>query len=376
MTHRHRTRQIASALLCAVSFAAASSAASQQADTVAPLPNPPLETALAALHPGADSGFRFFVLGDQRAIPDDERRALARAMDSTASSTPRVLFFLDTGDIIDDGRRAEQFGMLSRLIAPVARLPFLLGVGNHEVSNNRPGSARASLASYLRPVDPSLTPNRLYYRKDVGPARFLFLDSNDLVYGDRGDREGDTAPLPGSRGETQLDWLARQLADSSPTRPRVTIVAMHHPLVQSSSKHRQQARSLWRYRYHGRTLADLFADGRVVLVLAAHTHSYERCTLTRADGRHFVVLNVSGRPRPSFLCFGAGARRAHDLEGREHEWLTAQGWSLDDWTVTQDEVMTDNEANQFVMIDVDATGGLAATVHWLGRDHGPRTRLR
>lgn len=350
--------------------------APRQAAVVAPPPHPRLETALAALDPGADSGFRFLVLGDQRAIPDDERRALVRAMDSTARSTPRVLFFLDTGDIIDDGRRPEQFAMLSQLVAPLARLPFLLGVGNHEVSNNGPGSARANLARYLQAVDSSLTPTRLYYRKDIGPARFLFLDTSDLVYGDRGDREGDTAPVPGSRGEAQLRWLAAELADSSSTRPAVTVVVMHHPLVQSSSKHRQQARSLWHYRHDGRALPDLFADGRVDLVLSGHTHTYERFTLTRVDGRRFVVLNVSGRPRPSFLFFGAGARRARDLRGREREWLAAQGWSLANWTVIQNEAMTDDEANQFVTIDVSPAGSLLATVHWLGSGPGPRTRLR
>jgi len=364
------------AVFLSTGLAVAAVAADRQADGVAPLPNPSLETAITTLHPIVDSGFRFFVLGDQRAIPDDERRALVHAMDSVARRTPRVLFFLDTGDIIDDGRRPEQFRMLSQLMAPVARLPFLLGVGNHEVSNNRPGAARANLAAYLTPVDSTLAPARLYYQKRVGPVRLLFLDTSDLVYGDRGDQEGDTVAAPGSRADSQLEWLEAQLADSSANRPIRTIVVMHHPFVQSSSKHRAEAIALWRYRHAGRLLPDLLADGRVDLVLSGHTHTFERFTLTRSDGRQLVVMNVSGRPRPSFLFFGAGARRAHDIRGSEEGWLFEHGWALDGWTVSQNDVMTEREANQFVMVDVLATGELSATVHWLGRDAGAPFGLR
>ncbi len=341
-------------------------AVGEQITEISPLRHARLEEAVESLVPGPDSGFRFLVLGDQRAIPDGERRDLVWAMDSTARATPRVLFFIDTGDIVGDGRRPDQFGKLSELIAPLARLPYLVGVGNHEVSNNRTGDARAHLAAFLAPLDSALEPHRLYYRKDIGPVRFLFLETSDLVYGDRGDREGDTSAPAGSRAMEQLEWLAAELGDSGASRPPVTVVVMHHPFVQSSKKHLAQARALWHYQHDGRTLPDLFADGGVTLVLTGHTHTYERFTMTRADGRAITVINVSGRPRPSFLFFGAGARRARDLSGHEREWLEEKGWTLDGWTVVQDEAMTEDESNQYALVEVSSTGAFKLTTHRLG----------
>jgi hypothetical protein len=43
----------------------------------------------------------------------------------------------------------------------------------------------------------------MYYRKDVGPILFRFLDSNDLVYED--------AASSGSRVQKQVSWLNGEL---------------------------------------------------------------------------------------------------------------------------------------------------------------------
>jgi hypothetical protein len=107
--------------------------------------------------------------------------------------------------------------------------------------------------------------------------------------------------------------------------------------------------------------------------------------LTRDDGRQMTVVNLSGRPRPSFLWFGAGARRARDIHGQEAEWLARQGFAgLDRWTVQQVEAMYDKKAERdnFAVFSVDSNGGVLLDMHYLDGQHptgthqGPPVRIR
>ena len=317
------------------------------------------------MKPDPRAGFQFVAFGDQRALIRDDWPALIGVIDALAAQHDRLLFLVDTGDIVDDGTFSDQFRVLAGLLERVRRLPYLAAVGNHEVNEDRRGPARANTAAFLSSIGEPLSPERLYYRKVVGGVRFLFLDSNDLVY-----REGnnlDEAAIE-RRAHTQMEWLVQELSDPAFGPDATTIVVMHHPLIQSSAKHREQSRELWDYRFHGRRLADIFADGGVDLVLTGHTHTYERFRVTRRDGRGFHIVNLSGKPEPWFLWFGGGARRAQDLRGNEEAWLYEKGWGgLTGWTVAQEEVMAKDEVDQVGLFTVDGEGGVTLSISYLGR---------
>ena len=332
---------------------------------VAPLGHPTLESRIQQTRFNPKDGFQFVAFGDQRALISDEWPALISSIDSLALRDDRLLFLVDTGDIVDDGSFSDQFGVQARLLQKLRRLPYLVAVGNHEMDQNRRGPARANTAAFLSSIGEPLSQDRLYYRKVVGRVRFLFLDSNDWVYSERTDIDSRAIER---RAHAQLDWLFHELADPAFGPNATTVVVMHHPLIQSSAKHRGQARFLWNSSYHGRRIADIFADAGVDLILVGHTHTYERFTVTRKDGRGFHLINLSGLPKPSFLWFGAGERRAQDLRGNELGWLHAHGWTdLAGWTVTQNDVMTKDEANQFGLFTVDAEGGVTLSVRYLDR---------
>lgn len=269
---------------------------------------------------------------------------------------------------MDNGVFTDQFRVLSQNLRKAARLPYLVAAGNHEVDENRPGPARAHTAAFLSSIGEGISADRLYYRKVVGRVRFLFLDTNDWVY-----REGPS-PTRASierRAQAQWEWLTRELADPAFGPGATTIVVMHHPLIQSSAKHREQARDLWSLRHRGTRLVDWLVDGGVDLVLTGHTHTYERFTITRRDGRGFRLVNLSGTPEPSFLWFGAGARRARDIRGRESAWLRSKGWKdLDGWSIVQDEVMARDEVDQFGLFTVAPDGGVTLSMRFLGRPAG------
>ena len=332
---------------------------------VATLDRPSIELRAPDLMTDRTRGFRFIVYGDQRALADGEWQNLMRRAKIAARADSSIRFLVDEGDIVQNGRHSDQFWMLRDVLGFGPEIPYLVAVGNHEVGANGRAQARANTATFLKYLDPEFSPDRMWYRKDIGAARFFFLDSNDLVYGDRGDRERDESPPPGSRAERQLEWLVRELGVGA--GPGIaTVVVMHHPILQSSTKELYQARSLWNYVYEGRALSDILADGGVDLILCGHTHTYERFVAERKDGRKMTLVNLSGRPRDAVLGFGAGARRAHDLRGGELEYFGENGWkNLDRWRIRQEDPMLESEANQFGIVTVGGDGSLLLDVRFL-----------
>lgn len=334
---------------------------------VEPLGFPTLEAHLRST-PALLDPIRFAVFGDQRALADGEWQELL-AFVAEEDRREGLAFVLDTGDLVHNGKHSDQFAFLRELLDPVSHLPYLVCAGNHELCANRDPEGRRNLATLLQGVSPDLSPERFYFRQDIGPLRLLFLDSNDLVYGDDGEDKGRTSPLPGSRAEAQLAWLEDELAHDDRGPDALTVAVLHHPFVQSSDKHSATAAALWSYRYRERTLPALLLEGGVDLVLTGHTHSTERFRLRR-DGRELRLVNLSGRPRDGFLWFGSGSRRTRDLAGREHAWLEEHGWhDLDGWKIEQEHAMTGDQANQCGLFTLDASGILWLEMVYL-RDEG------
>lgn len=325
-----------------------------------PLAQPSLKSKLDKLDPGPDAGYSFIMFGDQRALAG-EWDAMMQSIDSLSQRDPRLAFMLDTGDIVNDGNFTDQFHLLAGILARAKNLPYLVGVGNHELNNNATALARQNTATFLKPIDSVIDPGRLYYVKKIGRVRFLFLDSNDLVY--------ETGAAASRRRNAQLSWLVEQLR-SSPDKPgSSTIVVMHHPILQSSQKHREQARALWSLAYNGRSFADILADGGVDILLVGHTHTYERFRAVREDGKGFLLINLSGRPLPVFFGMGDGARRANEIPtGGGRIWFLSRGWqNLTGWDISQEDAMLRRETDQFAVFNVEADGGITMKLRYMNR---------
>ena len=344
-------------------------------EPVRALQHPGVDSRVRALSPGPEAGYKFVFYGDQRAEADGEWQAMLARIRKLSQADERILFIADGGDIVQDGRHADQFPHLAEsILAPVRALPYLVAVGNHEARENSP-LARRSVGTFLGYLDKDFSSERFYYRKDIGPVRYLFLDSNDMVYDDL---------KQGRRRGAQLDWLTAELERKAPDTP-TTIVLMHHPLVQSSNVHQDEAARLWNLTVGGKRLVDALIDGGVQVVLTGHTHTYERFQVTRRrDGRTLDVVNVSGRPRASVLWVGSSLRRARDIRGKESAWLGGKGYrGLDAWKITQVELMQkQDEADQFGVFTVEAGGGLILEMQFIDDDRpqgfrvAPSVRLR
>ena len=321
---------------------------------IEPLGHPTVEERAATLGADPGDGFRFVVFGDQKNLWDDEFPRLLDQIQSEASAGA-PLFILDTGDIVDDGSQLDQFEELRGYLGRVAEVPYLVGVGNHELQPERGSGARARAHRHTAAfLGADYAEQKMFFAKRVGRVRLLFLNTNDLpgVYPDMHASD----PRADDRAAAQLRWLEDQLRED--VHP--TIAIAHHAFVQSASKHRGHANALWNHTYDahgGRTLPEILIDGGVDLVLTGHVHSYEVFKLER-NGREMWSVNASGKPTGFWR---PGQRMPRDWRGEELERLEDRGFEtrLDQWAVTQVGFMTDaTKRDQFAVVIVDDAGGL------------------
>ncbi len=328
------------------------------------LDHPSWETHLASLLPFADHRVVFF--GDQRALADGEWQAMIEAIverEGRMEALSPLIGIIDSGDIVFDGNHRDQFHMLAEILAPLRPWPYLVGVGNHEVHANRGAKARRNVVDFLGPsIGPEFRVDRLYYRKDAPGHHLIFLDTNDLVYGADGSRSR-RMDLD-DRGRAQMQWLVRELG--SIDEEEWTTVILHHPFLTSSTKHEGHAQKVWSLRFEGLTLPQILAEGGVDLVLAGHTHTYERFHLQTRTGAGFDLINVSGRPRGEFLGIGKGGRRARRIAGEEIADLKRRGWKdLEGWRIEQLDAMVDAEADQWVELRIASADSVVGEVFFL-----------
>jgi 3',5'-cyclic AMP phosphodiesterase CpdA len=320
------------------------------------LSHPPFDRVTEGVQPP----FRFAVFGDQKGLAKGgEWDALLRQV---RALEPAPLFLLDTGDIVENGTYRDQFVQLEEILSVVDGLPYLLAVGNHEIDDDDV-EAKGHVVQFLGDVigRDQFREEQLYYVKKVGPLRLVVLDSNDLVYPARGACRGRYDA--GTRGSEQLAWLADELArpwDGS------TVVAFHHTMMLSATKHEDHARCLWNgaFAAHGdRTLPEILIDGGVDVVLTGHTHTYEVLPVTRG-GRAMLSVNVSGT--------SGGSRLVREVPDPPAE-FAERGWDLNGWTgVSQGAFMPpDNIVNQFGLISVTPAGALDCAIYHVG-ESAPR----
>lgn len=143
----------------------------------------------------------------------DTAAMLERCVAAILALPQRPDAVIATGDLVDLGR-AEEYGLLREILAPLAPLPLYLLPGNHDDR----AALRAAFPehAYLRQWEPFVQ-----YVIDAHDVRIVALDT----------------VIPGKEGgelcRERLAWLDRTLAASS----RPTVVALHHPPFASGIGH-------------------------------------------------------------------------------------------------------------------------------------------
>ena len=174
----------------------------------------------------------------------DSNRALAAAVAHLNALRPRPDLVLITGDLVSDGR-PDQYAALRALLAPLEP-PCRLLPGNHD--------EREALRSAF--PDHAYLPREgpfLHYVVEDLPRRVIALDT--VI---PGRPEGGLCPR-------RLGWLLKRLAEA-PERP--TLIAMHHPPVDTGIAHMDAMRC-----FHDGVLGTLVARFPAIAgIVAGHVH--------------------------------------------------------------------------------------------------------
>ena len=215
----------------------------------------------------------------------------SQVLGAIASLDPDLV--INTGDLVEDGRRGVQWEDFARRHAALrARAPYLAAVGNHEATATPLGAGNWRAA-----VGGSDRGGRFWSAFDVADpkggvlARFLILDSN--VFTDPHGTYADTVRR--ALASEQLAW-----ADSALSAPaRWKFVVFHHPLVSAGHYLTEWARSDPAPLRARVRLMEMFHEHGVTAVLAGHEHLFMRTWLENGDGRYgFWQVTTGGGGAP------------------------------------------------------------------------------
>jgi Calcineurin-like phosphoesterase len=283
---------------------------------------------------------------------------------------------LIAGDLVESGgeqRDWDEFWDQNKMIA--GAIPLLPAPGNHEYwagprhgRYSKSGSRWAidKYRTYFHPVGKERGSH--YYRKDIGPATLLSLDSGDgLPHGGSGDSNhfleaaGDFAPdyHPGSE---QWNWLEKELGEAQ-RAGQFTIVMFHHCPYSSGTHGSEPGTGEGKDEQSGqplRALTPLLMRYGVDLVLSGHDEMFERSEVEgfeiTADGRqqkHIVqVYDV-----------GIGGDGLRDPErNNEYSKFLAFHHSPEQWHL--DQIVSGGRHYGHLEIDVEPTeNGWKATLN-------------
>ena len=215
-----------------------------------------------------------------------------RAMYQELQKSPRISFVVQTGDVVENGRRGGQWELYAKRHADFRQaVPYLATVGNHERTWDAMGRQNWD-AVMGRPAQPL----RYWFAVDLPEsiARFVFIDTNVLA--DPSDRYPDS--LETALSNEQLAWIDSTLA--VPARYRFVI--QHHPLVTSGhylSDWKVDDSQPVEVRRRARLLEICRRRG-VTAVLAGHEHLYQRTFIRGRDGRGFWHITTGGGGSPLY----------------------------------------------------------------------------
>ena len=274
-----------------------------------------------APEPVSAAELRFVALGDMGMGNDDQAR-VAAAIEAVCAERG-CAFALGLGDLIYPAGATSawdpQFD--AKFEEPYARLefPFWNVLGNHDNGQDPLGATGPAggvglwysggdhEVAYAQRTDRASEKWRMparHYAFDAGPARFVGLDTNTLVFYD----VGLSSDL-GAKVQEQEAWQAGAVAEGNASW---RIAFGHHPYV-SNGPH-GNAGSYDGYPmpgYNGDHLKEAFEDGLcdgVDLYLAGHDHNLQWLEPVPSCGRTQFIVSGGGGAEPYDLP-GDGATR-------------------------------------------------------------------
>jgi 3',5'-cyclic AMP phosphodiesterase CpdA len=176
------------------------------------------------------------------------------------------------GDLTKDGTEAE-FKRINEILTQLQK-PFVAIPGNHDVPKEAfDEHATPSIEDFTR----EYTIGRLPFVEQIGGIELIGLNSATTPDGSLADTHG------GLLSDDQLSWLH----DVLPTL-NCPIVALHHKLTRWRGERDTTTKSIYQVQ-NASTVAKIFAEQGVELVLTGHTH----CPTVSKLSRGYEVVSPS-----------------------------------------------------------------------------------
>jgi hypothetical protein len=242
---------------------------------------------------GTPSATRIWVVGDS-GTADAAARSVRDAYRRFAEDRPADLWLMLGDNAYPDGTEAEyQAAVFETYEDELRSLPLWPTLGNHDArsADSETGSGvYYDLFTLPRRGEAGGVPSgtEAYYSFDHGDVHFVCLNSHDV------DRAPDGA---------MLTWLRADLAAAATAGSRWVIAFWHHPPYSKGSHDSDSEARLVEMRERALPILE---EGGVDLVLAGHSHSYERSLLL--DGHY----GPSGTLAPGMILDAGDGRADRD----------------------------------------------------------------
>ena len=231
--------------------------------------------------------FQCLIFPDSQSGDYSDWERLAR---DAAQRNPGAAFFINVGDIVDNGEDRSQWqAWLNAVEGIIDRIPFVPVMGNHETydRNWQVRLPEAYLKYFVVPENGSRDFERYYYSFDWGDVHFVVLNS----------QWDETESFRPGLMEEQQDWLQKDVKGSA---RKWKIVLIHKDVLQ--------------YRIHGRperkegisdvgdAFMPIFDELGIDIVFTAHLHTYRdrgHIYNFRRDSRGplYILTGVAGDVR-------------------------------------------------------------------------------
>lgn len=231
----------------------------------------------ALIFPDSQSGY-----GDYSDWAELAKSAYAR--------NPEAKFFINMGDLVDNGEDHSQWEAWFESVGPFSdRIPLAPLMGNHE-TYNLDWKVREPVA-YLRafnvPANGNAEMDRFYYSYDYGTVHFIVLNT----------QQGELADFNPTLLEAQLKWFREDIAS---TDKPWKVVLMHKDPLQYRIHNRPERTE--GFSEEGEIWMPLFDELGVDVVLSAHLHTYRNRGHIRnfehdPSGPLYILTGVAGTVR-------------------------------------------------------------------------------
>lgn len=241
-----------------------------------------------ALKTSADKKFKAIIFPDSQSA---DYNVWGEVAQSAFKQNPDAEFFVNVGDIVDNGEDSSQWrAWFNKIDSQLKTLPFVPVMGNHETysRNWQVREPVAYLKYFVVPENGIENFSRRFYSFDFGAAHFVVLDSQWQELGKE-------------IIEVQKNWLREDLAKTSKTWK---IAFIHKDVLQYRINGRPERRE--GFSDVGEIFMPEFENLNFDAVFTAHLHTYRnrgRLKNFQADetGPLYILTGLSGDVRYSNL---------------------------------------------------------------------------